>query len=254
MSTLTGPFTTYGNLLFVLNDHWRYFGLNVMSPGFTLNNLRFKAFMCLYIGYNLTTWLSLVQAMGNFMDTAFWFVPLGFVIQSIVKIYMAIANRKTLLKLLNEIHVIYQRTTHHPQQTAVLEKHVQLASTIFKIMRRFYRFVGILIVVTPLFLSIYTGKLTLIIDIAMPFVDHSTIIGFSFKYAIISYLVYLVMKGLTGSDSILVVIILCEIGHIKVIELMIKEFNEVLTEKENSSEEIERRIIEIIDCHVSHIG
>lgn len=259
-SIYDGQCKSLGLLLRQFSDLGGVAGMNIFDPGYSpFSSPKFRLFVATYALYCYMTFYSLAQVLGtgDFMLTAFWFVPLGYLVQTLTKIPVYFFGRSTLLDLCQQFHDIYARNMENVGRIRILERFLSYSATAMQAMMWLYYTAGVLVIVVPLTLSIVLGKPILPFGLYLPHLDPLTSPGFQLNYIALTYMMYLVNNGYVATESYFVMNIFLGMGHLDMLSEMVESLNGLLQTKNLKSNAkletaIEDRIKEIIFEHVAH--
>lgn len=259
-SIYDGQCKSLGVLLRQFSDMGGVAGMNIFDPGYApFSSTRFKLFVATYALYCYMTFYSLGQVLGSgdFMLTAFWFVPLGYLVQTLTKIPVYFFGRSTLLDLCQQFHEIYARNMENKERIRTLERSLCYSTSAMRAMKWLYYTAGVLVIVVPLTLSAVQGKPILPFGFYLPYLDPWTSPGFQLNYITLTYMMYLVNNGYVATESYFVMNIFLGMGHLDMLSEMVDRLNDLLQTKTlhrdvKVESAIEDRIKEIIFEHVAH--
>lgn len=273
MDVLNGPCAALNGILCNLNGHGRTFGINVLSPNYSIRaNKEFWSFMVIYITFNIMTIHTFTAVKDDFIQTAFWCVTLAFQIQvstssagpnipvlnlllsqSVVKLHFFLGRRDDVLHLSRHFHEIYLRNRKYPDRKAALDKFLDYSSKMYNGMKLVFYMSGSVLALGPIIISIYTRERVLPLGIFLPYLDYTTFPGYEVNYILIMYLLYLLINGLTSSETYFVLHVFLEMGLLNMLRCLFVELNgliqeKALRDKKDSAldDQIERKIKEIL--------
>lgn len=174
--------------------------------------------------------------------------------QSLVKLHVFLGKLNEVLDLGREFHEIYRRNRDRENQIKVLDKWLSYADLAHRIMKYIYHSAEFVLVVIPIGL-LFFGVRMAISGITFPYIDPRSSPGFEVNLLFACYMFHLTTNGLTASDSVIVVYELLGMGHLKMIQGMVKELGEILNRKdaEDNEEEIDNQIRRILIEHETQL-
>lgn len=252
----SGPCKSYSLLLKQLNTHGGVLGMDILNANYSLNTVKFRLFIVLYSLCILST-ISSFGDVDAFVDIVFWFVILGFLLQSVIKIQVFLGYRTSFVRMTAEFQRTYLRSMKQPKRRELLDKFVGYSGFAYKVMRCIYYTAGFVFIAGPL-VALLLGVRISTAACFLPLLDHKSSPGFEINYVFQSILFYLTTHGLSSSDSSFVVHLLLGMGHLRVIQGMVDDLNELLRNAVPErdallQEKIEAHIKEIVFEHVEHL-
>lgn len=170
-----------------------------------------------------------------------------------VKLHFFLGRRDDVLQLSRHFHEIYLRNAKYADRKAALDKFLDYSARMYRGMKLLFYMSGSVLAVGPLLISIYTKERLLPFGIFLPYLDHTTFPGYQLNYILIMYLLYILVNGLTSSETYFVLNIFLEMGLLSMLKCLLVELNELIQKKtllgaKDSAldEQIERKIKEIL--------
>lgn len=167
---------------------------------------------------------------------------------------MFLGKLNEVLDLGREFHEIYRRNRDSENHIKVLDKWLSYADLAHRIMKYIYHSAEFVLVVIPIVL-LFCGIRIAISGIMFPYFDPWSSPGFEVNLLFAGYMFHLTTNGLTASDSTIAVYELLGMGHVRMIQGMVRELSVILNRKgsEHNEGEIDNQIRRILMEHETQL-
>uniref|UniRef100_A0A7G3ASG6 Odorant receptor n=1 Tax=Lutzomyia longipalpis TaxID=7200 RepID=A0A7G3ASG6_LUTLO len=230
---------------------WIFLLRDITKPitlmGYTMITVVLTADVCLFY--------SMYRFLNDFKDLAFLLTTSGIAIIVNQKMYVMYTMNHSVHRIIEEVNIILERTSKHPDQANEMHKGMKVFGLAYKVIYLSYRLTVILMLSSSMAASIYTNEKNLIIGHVVPYFDHKTTPGYEINYVFHLCQLYICLVIVLSFD-------ICFYGHIFIAcshkLAMIHYFHELdrLTEESDDvshNEEIEECLKGLITEHQSHV-
>ncbi|XP_062712603.1 odorant receptor 67d-like [Aedes albopictus] len=131
----------------------------------------------------------------------------------------------------------------------ILRQMVRILAVTLKSMALIYTLSGSLILVLMTAVILITKERLLLLRIYIPFVDHTTPVGYAITTALHMLMIAYCVNGYLASDSVFVSTIFPIVGYTNALRNEIDNFNATLHEVEQNEDEIAEQLMHIVKLH-----
>nr|NP_001345710.1 odorant receptor 67 [Aedes aegypti] len=144
---------------------------------------------------------------------------------------------------------IYKKFDEDIRNRPILRKMVRILVAMLKSMVVIYTLSGSLIFLLMTTVVLITKEKVLLLRVYIPFVDHTTPVGYVITTAFHMLMIAFCVNGYLASDSVFVSTILPIVGYTNSLRREIDNFNASLDEIERNEEEITEQLMRIVKLH-----
>ncbi|ETN58795.1 Odorant receptor 94b [Anopheles darlingi] len=232
---------------------WFYFcGAERITANYTRYNARLIFLVVDLILYLLVNCYSMAVVWGSIMDVVFNFVTLGIAIQGLAKILAFTSDGLWVLHCYNIDR--FKALPRYSEVTDSLYHTATLCKVFIDILLVLFSMVAVIIYSYAIMMPILKGKLELAFGFQLPFINHTTVIGFCVNWLYQAVQVIEATVGLAACDICLVFLIVNATGQMDLIIIYLRRLTELVdTDIDGENEaKIADLVHEIVIKHLEH--
>ena len=229
-------------------------GLNLLDNNFQRSRLSFITAICNCFGH-LGTWYFVFFVWPNTELIVKSLSVYGFVCQLLVKYLTLISGHKKVQNLLKQVLALHQYHAKGPFERLQPQLWcTKLVNYMFNFTFSLFIATACIFVIIPLLILYFNGQLILPFCFVIPFVDFTTLVGYSFNYVIQCIILYDAVLIECSFDMLMVIFIIHTITFVHHFKMDLDEFAEYMEGKGHKDpKELKKKFKHIHQKHLEII-